>query len=545
MNFSLLDDPELDELDRMRRENEALGTLLPTPDYIAAPSPAAFQPPPHAEMAPLQIDNGPDWSDALGAGTTALAALADLGLNHGRGTGQILAAGGAFGQARADQRLRQTQDALAYEQKRAELEKSNRYNDYLYASLGQRAQNQQALQQSREGNLALRGRDVAVKEANSARADSKVARETNADSDYAQPMREWAEQRGLIQPGEWNGLSYEQMKAAKPEAARIWEFDHAGERAKATRGGALAADIENADAIGDVKASQAGKIAAAQAPYKVQTAEDSAAARERGQQRGKEQAASGLTIPGLIETDANAATRAKADPVTLRKIQDSGGALATARDALAEMIQIRKQYGTELPGNAKSRFDLAQVAINGALTELGRTGVLSNEERNYYMLMVPNLSLGWTDALRPGGRDIKLEQLNGAQSEFTNLANGKLRAYGYGLDDGSHPPPAASPEVADATGWQDTVAPLGGRSVQSTPDFPGSNGRAGTNPPYTGPTQYSGPPTGSRQHPFPKGGAAAPSGGDTVMMESTNGIVGPVPRDKVQIAISKGWKLVQ
>src|SRR3954469_5710438 len=147
------DDSDLEDWIRQQAESGAL-------DDLASPSPmqplAAYQAPQHAEMAPLKLDTGPDWSDALGAGTTALAALADLGLNHGHGTGQILAAGGQFGQARAEQRLKGTQEALSYEQKRAELDKSNRYNDYLFANMAQRGQNQSTLAQQRAQNIDLR-----------------------------------------------------------------------------------------------------------------------------------------------------------------------------------------------------------------------------------------------------------------------------------------------------------------------------------------------------------------------------------------------------
>lgn len=516
----------LDEWIRQQAESAPLDALAAPDSGLSAPPPmAAFQPPPHADMAPLQLNTGPDWSDALGVGTTALASLADLALNHGRGTGQILAAGGQFGQARAEQRLRGTQDALAYEEKRAQLDKSNRYNDYLFANMAQRGQNQQTIAQQRGQNIDLRARDVGVKEANSGRADAKVTRDTNAASDYAQQFRDWATERGLAQPGDLDKMSYEQMKSANPALLKAWEFDHTGDKAQAARTGTIAADLAAAPDTTAVAADRAGKVAAAEAPYKVSVAEGSAAARERGQQTGKEQASAGLSIPGLIETDPQAATRSKSDPTTLRKIQDSGGALAAARSALQDMAALRKQYGTELPGEAKTRFDMAQVSINGALTELGRTGVLSDKERAYYMSMIPDLSLGWTDALRPGGVDIKQKQLAGALQEFGNLANGKLRAYGYGLDTGSgRPQPSAA----------------GPANYGPDAGHPSNLGVTGSVPTFRA-TPGGGAATARGDAVGPVGGMASGStGGGTLLLPSGRPAPGTLTPEQIQAVLAAG-----
>lgn len=531
MNYSAFssDDQDLEDWIRQQAESAPL-------DDLASPSgmqpSAAFQMPAHAEMAPLKIDNGPDWTDALGVGTSALAALADLGLNHGRGTGQILSSAGAFGQARGEQRLKQTQDALSYEEKRAALDRQNKYNDYLYANMAQRGQHQAVTAGQADERIDTGKRVAATKEAYSNRADAKVGRDTVADSDYADTFRNMLYDSGEVPRGKYDGVPYEQMKADQPAAGRMFEYLHAGDKAKATRGGTIAADLDAAPDTTAVAVDRAGKIAAETAPYKVQTAEDSAAARERGQQRGKEQNASDDSIPGLMAIDDQAATRAKADPTTFRKLQDVGGSFGTARDALKTMGDLRRQYGTELPGSAKTQFDIAQTAVNSALSELGATKTLSDNERQYYMSMIPNLSVGWTDALRPGGTDIKQQQLDGALTEFTSLANGKLRAYGHALDDGSRPPP---PSAAPAGGPRRFANPADSMDGLIPPEANADPSGLSTTPGAPAPR-------------FPGSGpaSAGPSSSpDTVMMRSTNGIVGPVPRDKVQTAISKGWKMAQ
>jgi hypothetical protein len=509
------DDSDLEDWIRQQAESGAL-------DDLASPSPmqpmAAYQAPPHAEMAPLKLDTGPDWSDALGAGTTALAALADLGLNHGHGTGQILAAGGQFGQARAEQRLKGTQEALSYEQKRAELDKSNRYNDYLFANMAQRGQNQSTLAQQRAQNIDLRGRDVSVKEANSARAE-----ENQDPSEFIA----WAKDKGY----DLAGLqTMSQARSAMGPLMKEYDLAHAGEKSKAQTEGRIGAELDNADVLGDAAASKAGKVAAAQLPYKTEGAEQGAAARVRGTQQGERDVGAGMNIPGLVAVDPDAAAQSAGDDVTRRKIQDFGGNIKNARDAIAEMKAIREQYGTELPGNAKTRFDMAKAAVSAAMSNIGATGTLSKDEREYYQSMIPNLSLGWMDALRPGGTDIKQQQLQGALDEFTKLGNGKLRAYGWGLDTGGNrPQPSAASDplppdritgpVTDSFNVPGNLGVTGRPGVRNTPDFPGGMRRAGP-----GAT------------PGPAGNA------DGVMMQSPSGNTGPVPPDKVSAAIAAGWK---
>lgn len=264
MTYSLLDPNDWEAWQRQQQDSEALGTLLPPDSGLGGPPPmAAYQPPPHAEMAPLQLDTGPDWSDALGVGTTALASLADLALNHGRGTGQILAAGGQFGQARAEQRLRGTQDALAYEEKRAQLDKSNKYNDYLYANMAQRGQHQAVTTDQAGQRIDISRQNAGTKTTAEARQGAKVERDTNAQSDYADQFRNMLYDSGAVERGKYDGASYEQMKADQPAAGRMWEFQHAGDKAQATRGGMIAADLAAAPDTTAVAADRAGQEAAA------------------------------------------------------------------------------------------------------------------------------------------------------------------------------------------------------------------------------------------------------------------------------------------
>jgi len=513
---SLLDDEDWRALDNQRLENDALGHLT-EPLGAGLPSMPAHNYGGGVSMPPLELDSGPDWSDALGAGVTGLAAVADLVGNHGHGTGQILASGNAYAAARADQRVKQQQAAMDYEEKRAALARQNQYNDYLYASLAQRGNTANTAHADRTRSQDQRDVDLARKQATENRQT-----ENQDPSEFIA----WAADRGY----DLHGLqTMAQARAAMGPLTKQWDLEHAGEKAGAAESGRIAAQLDNAEALGDVAATKAGKVAAAELPYKTAGAEQGAAARVRGQQQGERDVGAGLRIPGLVPIDADTAAQSAGDDVTRRKIEDFGGNLSNARDAIAEMLAIRKQYGTELPGNAKTRFDMAKAAVSAAMSNIGATGTLSKDEREYYQSMIPNLSLGWTDALRPGGRDIKQEQLQGALTEFTQLGNGKLRAYGWGLDDGtSSSAPAVSGASSDLpTNFGVTGAP----GVRNMPDFPGGARRAGNG--------------------LQRARGNAPMGGGTVnadgavMMRTPSGNIGPVPPERIQDAIAAGWRPLQ
>lgn len=286
MNYGFDEDQDLDQWMQQQAQDASLSGLLePEQQPMAAQFPGmpggnVHMPPQGSSMPDIHVDNGPDWTDALGAGTTALAAIADLAGNHGRGTGQILSAGNAFGQARAEQRLRGTQDMIGYEEKRAATEKSNRYNDYLMQNMVQRGNNQQRVAVQRDTSNATAARNATTKETAEGRQGAKVDRDTNADSEYADQFRNMLYDSGAVERGKYDGASYEQMKADQPTAGRMWEFQHAGDKAKATASGRIEAEIENGDAIADLAGDKAANIEAKTRPGFVERAKEGAKARE-------------------------------------------------------------------------------------------------------------------------------------------------------------------------------------------------------------------------------------------------------------------------
>lgn len=231
---------ELSDWERQRQEAEQLAALLPDEAPYAPPM-QLRQP---VEMAPASFDAEPDWTDALGAGTTALAGLADLALNEGKGFGQIISAGGAYGAARGEQRVRQQQAALDYEAKRAALAQKNRYDDYLYASMGQRGQNQATTHADRARSQDQRDRDLA-------RKDTTEARQAE-DQDPSEFIA-WAADRGY----NLHGLeTMSQVRSAMGPLAKEWDLEHAGAKAGATATGRINAENALAGETGEAEATK-------------------------------------------------------------------------------------------------------------------------------------------------------------------------------------------------------------------------------------------------------------------------------------------------
>lgn len=501
MTYSLLDPNDWEAWQRQQQDSEALGTLLPPDSGLGGPPPmAAYQAPPHAEMAPLQLDTGPDWSDALGVGTTALATLADLGLNHGRGTGQILAAGGQFGQARAEQRLRGTQDALAYEEKRAQLDKSNKYNDYLYANMAQRGQNQSTLAQQRGQNIDLRARDVGVKEANSARA---------AENQDPTPFIAWAKDRGY----DLSGLkTMSQARSAMGPLTKEWDLEHAGEKAQAARTGTIQADLNAAPDTTAVAAGRAAAVQTATQGGKLELVDETARAKAKAEQDVAGDKQIGNADIADQNVWKNVSTKGYNDA------NDIAMSRAVFKHAMDDMAAIRARSGTQVvPSGDKTAYDSAQSAASSSLSTLFKTGVISEPEYRRYVDRIPNsgMSVGsvWGAATN---QDVVGDQISGTRDELLGIFDTGLKQYGLKAKGTAQPSAADQPLPPDritgpVSGGFDVPGNLGvagTRRPQSVPDFPGSNGMAGTNPPYVGPTRYSGPPTGSPQHPFPKPGGA-------------------------------------
>lgn len=484
------DDSDLDEWIRQQAESGAL-------DDLASPSPmqpmAAFQPPPHAEMAPLKLDTGPDWSDALGAGTTALAALADLGLNHGHGTGQILAAGGQFGQARAEQRLKGTQDALSYEQKRAELERQNNYNDYLYANLAKRtgaaggAGTTTAYQQSQlDARKATESR--LEQERQDRIANSKAADE---DRDAARTDREQQFQ-----------LSMEDRKAAR-EAQQADRAERAADRqqTQADRAQERADKKTTTDTEQFLNKTEETRGQASQLKRVEPIIDDPKYEKD---------------LPGVGTLDSRL-------PAWLMHPLDSG-----AR---------QDQYSIE---------SMAQQAGQYFKHEL--TGAASSDRENALLMGIKGLQPGATEeefrnSIGLWKQDIQ-SQLKARASANPTAARSALDAQGLGdWALGADQPSATQAQAPAADGF-------GATNYGPDADHPSNLGVTGPpgvrNTPSFRATPGGGAATARGGQMGPVGGMASGStAGGGVPMRTPSGNIGMVPPDRIQAAIAAGWKPAQ
>jgi hypothetical protein len=479
-------------------EERALYGLAEPMDYgggASMPMPQ-FEPPPHAEMAPLNIDTGPDWSDALGAGTTALAALADLTLNKGKGTGQILAAGGQFGQARADQRLRQTQDALGYEQKRAQ---------FAYDQ-SQRA----GLEEIQRGNLAARNAEL--EEMRARRLGKDGGREgaleaSQANLNEARAYQLWTQDPNALDPEakarldqqrELQTLNLDDRKAAR-EAAEAERAERAAERQQL-----------QADRAQERKATVDDKTTR-------EFAKDTDKTRSMAQQMSELdpilQKYEHGDIPGTGKVD-------RFIPNALQDYLGGNSEDATRIDQLKTGLQA--EYRHAKTGAAASvPEDLRLAIVNGTRPD-------STEQEFRLGMAALKKALPLQIRAYGAGREDQARAV---------LREQGLEDFVYGGSAGA-PPPQVGPQQFN-----------GAANYGPDADHPsnlgvGPGGRANGSVPKFSATPGGGAATARSGVMGPVGGMSSGSTGG-VPMRTPSGNIGMVPPDRIQAAIAAGWKPAQ
>jgi len=534
MNYSPYDDDEdLDAWITQQANDASLSGLL-EPDSFGAQSMPMYQAPPHTEMAPLNYDTGPDWSDALGAGTTALAALADLGLNKGKGTGQILAAGGQFGQARAEQRLRGTQDAIGYEQQRARMQYEQ----------GLRSRNDEIAR----GNLAARNAEIGEMRARRLGKGGAAGGESAARANYleSQAYKNWNAVPETADPAE------AEYRRAQTEKLRA--------ETEVLKNPALAAAKPDSPDLAYRKGRDAERDEADRAKADAEAAE---LAELRTPLQGTK-----ITNEGLWNT-------ASGDKVQRRKLAEGVNAYQSAWRALERMKEIRSDSGTEITKSAASgEYKTLSNELLAAVGTAANAGVLQPSDITRFQEQVPELSPQWSDLMRliPGHSDPTLDSLKGTGDALRGSARVKAGGYGFEYDPESpvwltdrqraaRPQQPAPPLRADfETQSDDPRAPL-------MPTRPPPRGATG--PSTQAPGQAFNVPLGARGYDPLKdtlsdvnpGGDAlgatagrrlsdipkipAQPGGGGVPMRTPSGNIGMVPPDRIQAAIAAGWKPAQ
>jgi len=443
-----------DEREKRRREDEMLSTLAsaPAPMQIdSARKPAAIaqpQPGPSAAVrapspeAPPEVfqarpnettESGFDFGDAItNYGLPALAGLLDLATNKGRGLGTILQSGALQANQRAISRRELAADKLEFLSKEADRKQRNAYYDYLNRSLGQRAENQVGTAQRQERGLKLR--------------EDQFKLENDPGGERATAYKDYLYSTGQAPRGSLNDLSYAQLRQQNRQLADQWELSRTPQiaAAEAQKAGARA----NATNASELRFAAPTAAASAQGRVGVEmaAAPQLASIKAQAERQAAEETGASKVIPGTVVRNEEAYAQNAGDPTTLRRMQDDASGLQTAFDALRTMRALRAKHGTELYGDAKTQYDMAQAAFNTGMTKAGSTGTLTDSERRYYTEMVPTMGVSGLDALRviPGQGDPKLQALDGAIQQFGSMANSKLYAYGLGLPSGaeSEDPPA-------------------------------------------------------------------------------------------------------
>lgn len=481
MGYGLLDDEDWDAWHRQQQNAEALGSLVPPDDFGGgySPSPAA------AQMPPVQLP-GPDWTDALGVGTSALASLADLALNHGRNTGAILSAAGNYGAQRQDQRLKQSQDILSYETKRGELARQQqsdaqrqRYNDYLFANLARSTRQGDERIEQADKRIGISEQNAGVSKAREERAGRAEERNTNPESDYASRFAQMLYDTGIAEPGKYDGASFEQMKAAQPAEAKMFEYLHAREKARETAKGRVTGELDMAP---ETRAAAAAETAAttqsridtelANAPATRQAAADKAVAEQEAKRASERADSAGHRIANADIVDPEVVSRL--NEKQLNDANDIARARVQFKTAVSDMEKAAARSGgfKVIPGKDKVSWQTAQAAAAAALTHLYETGTLQQFEFERYKAMLPGPDL--TAGAAMGKTQ---ESIRAARDVIMSVFDKGLSQYGYAppkdtrMQRPGTAPPAAGPQpVAAEPG--DGLGVSGGRKLSSIPTIP-------------------------------------------------------------------------
>lgn len=510
---TLMDPSDVDELERRRREIAEL-------EALSSPYSAGFAPPmpaiERAELPPLQLDRGPDWTDALGVGLTAIGGIADVALNKGRGLGQIISAGGAYGAARAQGREQEMKQALDYEVKRGELSRQNAYQDYLLANMQQRGNQYAASNAHRERSADQRDQDLSIKKSREDRTQQNYEQENTPGSARQVALADWMVQQGFARDGELDGLTEEQIRAENSRIAQKFDLEHAPEKAAAVAEATEGSRIRVAEAMGR---------AGAQARHDVER--ESAANKRIGNAE--------IADPEIWGSQAQN-SKAFNDANSIAQSR------AVFKQAMDDMAQLQGTEGMQiLPSGRKASYDTAQAAAIGSLTTLFQTGVINEQEYKRYRERIPASGLSAAGVVgKVTGENIVGDQIAGTRDELLKIFEKGLSQYGLRAPREGSADPGTGQQMPDASGM--VGLPPGGfelsgglgvtarPGVRNTPDFEGG-AAGGRSADYQGPTK---PPPKQRAAPSSSGGirVKAPGGG--------TGVVTPEQWEKLKS--QPGWE---
>lgn len=432
-----------DDEERQRGyQPDALDALVGGPD--------AYQAQAHDEVAQERGAAGGAGDDpSIFNRDTILATLLDMGMNRGRGIGQIVS-------ATANNIEHDRQAKLAHQNRLEELQLHGQYGQSPEALALQRARIDAQLKAEAGKNaradavnkriLGLNTPDSEIGQGAAAQAGNKAhaVAEGRAGVRYAHDDDE-AARAALIaekQAGAKQGVEF----AGAPNATRI-----AADRAYQTHLANQRAEHEGADVANADAADKARKVRVAtnydEGGNPILTGSQQLQEGRRDELRAP--------IPRTYVQDDAAWRAATTTPGARGKVVEATAGFGMVEDALGDMERLRKQYGAELfKSKGMGEYEAAQKRAVSGWTQIGHSGVLSENEWKRYADMMPGMTPSKDDALSALlGRDVVLEQIQGVRQGSRSAIASGLRPYGIAYDfDGSHAPRAQAPAPAASMG---------------------------------------------------------------------------------------------
>lgn len=383
------------------------------------------------------------------SGMGILATLLDAGFNKGRAIPQIMTQTGQMVTDAAQRRAAEQDRALDF-QLRAQQQRAT--NARLERAADQEAQYRQSLAKHWGAQEAQAQGRLDEAKASGEMSRRKFSLENDPNDPAVVDFKERQYQSGVPR-GSLDNATMATLRLDPTFRGQVdLFFKEQGipieaQRAAATSGAGAQARLNVETSPGNVE-----RQAAAQETINAAGARGSGTGAAQAQRAAAQEAGASKVLPGFKINNPQAYVDAAGDPTTFRKMQDMGSGVNTALNALRRMRELRAQYGTELIGDVKTQYDMAQAAVNTGMSQIGSSGTLGDKEREYYAGMIPSIGLGPTDLIRlaPGQEDPKLKQLDGAIQAFTRMGNDKMGLYGVSVDSGATPPATTPPGPASA-----------------------------------------------------------------------------------------------
>jgi hypothetical protein len=358
-----------------------------------------------------------------------LSLFADMAINKGRGGADIIKWYQGGKDRELDQKLKEARAAQLFAQAAAPHgghgltpEQLDLQRQRLLQG-DRRLANQEAAQQVSAGRAKL--------------DEQKWADLNTIGSDRQKALVDWMVKNHVAERSQIENLPASEITKAWPAANQY--IENSGDIGEAREHQAA----ETAAAVGQAsmpsRVETARRISEATLPYDEQRARAGAEARATADITANQNARAGFKIPGLITDDPDVWAANAADDTTRRNMVNSAAAYRKILTGIDRMIELRKKYGVQIPGEIQGEYELGKTAVIGGVTKLGETGVLNEGEWQRYSKVIPGITPSLNDLGAIFGKDISLEQLKGVRRALKGAVDAGLFQWGAHYDYGSLP----------------------------------------------------------------------------------------------------------